>query len=97
VSDFAGALTRPPAQLVGSPDVAAARHLAPPAAVRDEIRSSRVACRMAERLEKAWHVREQDTAAACSPLSHSIYWKDRRAVFLLQQPFAQTFGLPRQN
>ena len=103
VSAFAGALTRPLAQLVGmARDVAAdEKHLSRRLGLRskDEIGElARGFDRMAERLEKSFrHVREQEERlrSVLSTIPHSIYWKDRRAVFLgCNEPFAQTFGLP---
>jgi methyl-accepting chemotaxis protein len=103
VSAFAGALTRPLAQLVGmARDIAAdEKQLSRRIGLRskDEIGElARGFDHMAERLEKSFrHIREQEERlrSVLSTIPHSIYWKDRRAVFLgCNDPFAQTFGLP---
>jgi methyl-accepting chemotaxis protein len=103
VSAFAGALTRPLAQLVGmARDIAEdEKHLSRRIGLRSKGEMGELARgfdHMAQRLEQSFrHVREQEERlrSVLSTIPHSIYWKDRRSVFLgCNDPFAQTFGLP---
>ena len=103
VSVFAGALTRPLAQLVGmARDIAAdEKHLSRRIGLRSKDEIGELASgfdHMAARLEQSFrHVREQEERlrSVLSTIPHSIYWKDRRSVFLgCNDPFAKDFGLP---
>ncbi|OFX22546.1 MAG: hypothetical protein A2V77_14155 [Anaeromyxobacter sp. RBG_16_69_14] len=103
VSVFAGALTRPLAQLVGmARDIAAdEKHLSRRIGLRSKDEIGELASgfdHMAGRLEQSFrHVREQEERlrSVLSTIPHSIYWKDRRSVFLgCNDPFAKDFGLP---
>jgi methyl-accepting chemotaxis protein len=103
VSLFAGSLTRPLAQLVGTArDIADdEKHLSRRIGLRskDEIgQLARGFDHMAERVEESFRrLREQGELlrSVLSTIPHSIYWKDRRLVYLgCNEQFAQRFGLP---
>ncbi|WP_242333206.1 cache domain-containing protein [Anaeromyxobacter sp. SG66] len=103
VSFLAATLTRPLATLVGlSRDIADdEKHLSRRIGLRSKDEIGQLATEfdhMAERVEASFrNVREQRELlqSVLSNVPHSIYWKDRRSVYLgCNDRFAQRFGLP---
>ncbi len=103
VSFFAATLTRPLAELVGlSRDIAEdEKHLSRRIGLRSRDEIGQLATEfdhMAERVEASFrNVREQRELlqSVLSNVPHSIYWKDRRSVYLgCNDRFAYRFGLP---
>jgi methyl-accepting chemotaxis protein len=103
VSFLAATLTRPLAKLVGmSRDIAEdEKHLSRRIGLRSRDEIGQLATEfdhMAERVEASFrNVREQRELlqSVLSNVPHSIYWKDRRSVYLgCNDRFAQRFGLP---
>jgi PAS domain S-box-containing protein len=102
VSFFAASLTRPLAKLVGlSRDIAEdEKHLSRRIGLRSKDEIGQLAAgfdHMAERVEESFRRVSEERELLQSVLSnvpHSIYWKDRRSVFLgCNEGFAQRFGL----
>jgi methyl-accepting chemotaxis protein len=102
VSFLAATLTRPLAKLVGmSRDIAEdEKHLSRRIGLRSRDEIGQLATEfdhMAERVEASFrNVREQRELlqSVLSNVPHSIYWKDRRSVYLgCNDRFAQRFGL----
>ncbi|ABS28209.1 cache domain-containing protein [Anaeromyxobacter sp. Fw109-5] len=103
VSFLAATLTKPLAKLVGlSRDIAEdEKHLSRRIGLRSRDEIGQLATEfdhMAERVEASFrNVREQRELllSVLSNVPHSIYWKDRRSVYLgCNDRFAQRFGLP---
>jgi len=103
VSYLTASLTRPLAKLVGlTRDIAEdEKHLSRRIGLRSNDEIGQLAIEfdhMAERVEVSFRrVREQRELlqSVLSNVPHSIYWKDRRSVYLgCNDRFAQRFGLP---
>jgi methyl-accepting chemotaxis protein len=102
VSFFAGSLTRPLAQLVGLARAISEdeKHLSRRIGLRSRDEIGQLAAgfdQMAQRVEEGFRrLREQGELlrSVLSTIPHSIYWKDRRSVYLgCNDEFAQRFGL----